>query len=61
MLEAGEQERFEVQRDLVLKAADASAITMTLNGAQAKRLGNPGQAVTIRLNPSNYKRFLIAQ
>jgi hypothetical protein len=58
LLQAGERKTIEVRRDMVLTAGDASAISMTLNGADAKPLGTPGEKVTARLNLANYKDFL---
>jgi hypothetical protein len=46
---------------MVLTAGDASAITMTLNGADAKPLGRAGEVVTARLNLTNFKDFLQAR
>ena len=33
---------------MVLTAGDASAITMTVNGTEMRRLGKEGEAVTVR-------------
>ena len=61
LLRPGEQLVLEVHRELVLTAGDASAIAITLNGAGARPLGRPGQAVTVRLNPANFKDYLATQ
>jgi hypothetical protein len=37
---------------------DASAVMMTLNGADARALGKVGDVVTARLTLANYKDFL---
>jgi cytoskeleton protein RodZ len=58
LLQAGEEQTVEVRREMVLTAGDASAITMTLNGADAKPLGRAGEVVTARLNLTNFKDFL---
>jgi hypothetical protein len=42
----------------VLTAGDASALTITLNGAAAKPLGKPGEVVTARLNLANFKDYV---
>ena len=60
LLQAGEQHTIEVHRELVLIAGDASALTLTLNGAAAKPLGRSGQVVTARLNLTNFKGYLSA-
>jgi cytoskeletal protein RodZ len=57
-LGAGEQYTFDVRRELVLTANDAAGVTLRINGVQAKPLGREGEAVTARLNASNYKSFL---
>ncbi len=58
MLQPGEQQTIEVQRDIVLTAGDAAALSITLNGADARPLGRDGEVVTTRLTPSNFKQFL---
>jgi cytoskeleton protein RodZ len=58
LLQAGERRTLEVRGDLVMTAGDASAITMTLNGAEAKPFGKPGEVVTVRLNPANFREYL---
>lgn len=59
--QAGERHTVEVRRDLVLTSNDAGAITMTLNGAEARSLGGLGQTVTTRLSPSNFKDYLLTR
>jgi cytoskeletal protein RodZ len=61
LLKPGEQLVMDVHRELLLTAGDASAITITLNGAGARPLGRPGQAVTVRLNSANFKDYLANQ
>jgi hypothetical protein len=58
LLQAGEQKTVEVRREMVLTAGDASAITLTLNGAEARPLGRAGEVVTTRVNLSNFKELL---
>jgi cytoskeletal protein RodZ len=58
LLQPGERTTMEVRREMVLTAGDAAAITMTLNGADAKSLGKAGEVVTARLNLANFKEFL---
>jgi len=58
LLQVGEQKTIEVRREMVLTAGDASAISMTLNGADARPLGKAGEVVTARLNVSNFRDFL---
>jgi cytoskeletal protein RodZ len=61
ILQPGDRRTVDVHRDLVLTAGDAGAVSMTINGAEAKPLGKDGQVVTARLNLANFKSFLPAQ
>lgn len=58
LLQPGEQLAMEVHRELVLTAGDASALVITLNGAEARPLGKRGEVVTARLNPTNFKDYV---
>jgi cytoskeleton protein RodZ len=61
LLQPGERKTIEVRREMVLTAGDAAAISMTLNGADAKALGKTGEVVTARVNRANFKEFLQAR
>jgi cytoskeleton protein RodZ len=61
LLQPGERRTIEVRREMVLTAGDAAAISMTLNGADAKALGKTGEVVTARVNRANFKEFLQAR
>jgi cytoskeleton protein RodZ len=58
LLQAGEEQTIDVRREMIVTAGDASAITLTLNGVQAKPLGRAGEVVTVRFNPANYRDYL---
>jgi cytoskeleton protein RodZ len=58
LLQPGEQRTIEVRRELVLTAGDASAVALTLNGADARPLGKAGEVVTSRLDLANFKDYL---
>jgi cytoskeleton protein RodZ len=58
LMRAGEQQTIDVRGEFVLTAGDASALAMRLNGVAAKTLGKAGQVVTVRLNTSNFTRYL---
>ena len=60
-LRAGERLTLEVRRELVLTAGDAGALTLTLNGQDARPLGKTGEIVTTRVNLSNFKEYLASQ
>ena len=61
LLQPGERQTIEVRREMVITAGDASAITLTLNGAEAKPLGKTGDVVTARFNLANYKDYVQAR
>jgi cytoskeleton protein RodZ len=58
LLEPGDLRKIEVRREMVLTAGDAAAVTLTLNGAEAKALGKSGEVVTKRLNLANFKGYV---
>jgi cytoskeleton protein RodZ len=58
LFEPGEQRTVEVHRELVLTAGDASAVALTLNGADARPLGKTGEVVTARLDLANFREYL---
>ena len=58
LLQPGERQTVEVRREMVFTAGDASAISMTLNGADARSLGKSGEVVTTRLSLTNFKDYL---
>jgi putative aminopeptidase FrvX len=61
LLQPGERQTIDVRREMIITAGDASAITLTLNGAPAKPLGKTGDVVTARFNRANYKDYLQAR
>jgi cytoskeleton protein RodZ len=58
LLQLGDEQTIAVYRELVLTAADAGAVELTLNGESAKPLGTAGEVVTARLNLANFRDFL---
>jgi cytoskeleton protein RodZ len=61
LLAPGDLRKIEVRRELVLTAGDASAVTLTLNGAEARSLGKTGEVVTARLNLTNFKGYVLSR
>jgi hypothetical protein len=61
LLQPGERQTIEVRREMVITAGDASAIALTLNGADAKPLGKTGEVVTARFNLANFKDYVQAR
>lgn len=57
-LRAGEHMDLRVAREIVLTAADASAVVLTLDGMPAKPLGEAGAAATVRLDTSNFRSYV---
>jgi cytoskeleton protein RodZ len=61
LLQTGEQETIEVTREMMITAGDAAAVRMTLNGADARAIGEPGEVVTARLTLANFKDYLVSR
>jgi DivIVA domain-containing protein len=45
-------------REAVVRIGDASALSVLINNELAKPFGAPGQVVTTRITPANYRSFL---
>jgi hypothetical protein len=58
LLAPGDRRVLDVHRDLLLTTDDGTAVTMTLNGVDARPLGPQGKAITVRLDPTNFKDYL---
>ena len=56
--QTGERMAFDAASSVVLTAGDSGAISVTINGEEARRLGTPGQLVTVRITPDNFKEYL---
>ena len=59
VLRPGDRRTIEVRREIELTVGDAAAVVMTLNGGGARPLGRPGEVVTARLNPANFRNYLL--
>jgi cytoskeleton protein RodZ len=59
LLQVGDKEVVDVKRELMLTAGDASAVKMTVNGAEARALGKNGEVITARVTPGNFKDYLL--
>jgi hypothetical protein len=55
---AGERLEFAVLRSITIRAGNAGALSVTLNGKAARALGEPGQVVTTTITASDYGTFL---
>ena len=58
MLRAGESVELTATQSIVLKAGNAAAVTMQINGETGRSLGRAGQAITTRIDPSNVRDYL---
>jgi len=61
LLQPGQRETIDIARELSITAADASAVKMTINGADARPLGKEGEVVTARVNMTNFRSYLSAR
>ena len=61
LMQPGEQRTLEVTREMVITAGDGAALALTLNGANARPLGKPGEVVTARFNLANFKTYVQAR
>jgi hypothetical protein len=57
LVRPGEQHMLEARLELVLTAADASAIVLAVNGGEARPLGPDRQAGTKRVNITNLREY----
>jgi cytoskeleton protein RodZ len=56
----GEEQTFEVHKEIALTAGDAGGVAIMFNGMPAKPVGAAGKAVTIHVNLTNFKEYLLA-
>jgi len=61
LMKPGDERSLEARYELALSVGDAGAVTMTVNGVEARPLGKSGQVVTVRLNPTNVNTYLPAR
>lgn len=58
LLNGGERLTLDASNELVLRAGDAASLDYSVNGSRGRTLGGRGEAVTIRLTPTNYREFV---
>jgi hypothetical protein len=58
LLQTGEKQTVDITREMVITAGDASALSLTLNGAEGRPLGKAAEVVTARINLNNFKDYL---
>jgi cytoskeletal protein RodZ len=57
-LAPGESETTTATRELVISAGDAASFRFSITGHPGRVVGKPGEVVTIRITPENYRTFL---
>ena len=58
VMQAGEREIREAQREIILSVGDAEAFAFTINGQPGHPLGERGEVVTARISRDNYRNFV---
>jgi cytoskeleton protein RodZ len=58
LLTAGESAQVDAHDELVLLVGDPSTCAFDINGAGVRRLGAPGQPVTVHLTKDNFEQYL---
>jgi cytoskeletal protein RodZ len=56
---AGEKLDVSAEREVVLKAGDAAALALTINGRAARPLGTSGRVVTVRITPETWPALVV--
>jgi hypothetical protein len=56
---AGEKLVVSAEREVVLKAGDAAALALTINGRAARPLGTSGRVVTVRITPETWPALVV--
>src|SRR5262245_13838928 len=58
LMAAGERTQIEAHDEVTLLVGDAATCLFDINGAGARRLGSPGQPVTVHLTRQNFEQYL---
>ena len=58
LMAAGERTQIEARDEVTLLVGDAGTCLFDINGAGARRLGAPGQPVTVHLTRQNFEQYL---
>lgn len=58
LMQAGEQQAFDVHRFATLRVGDAAAVEFSINGAAGRSLGRAGEAVSLRVTADNFRDLL---
>jgi hypothetical protein len=58
LIQPGEDVTLHARDEVLLRAGNAGALSVTLNGLAAMPLGAPGQAITTRITLANYRQLV---
>ena len=61
MMASGEHEGHTIQREAVIEIGDAGAFAFSLDGREGRRLGESGQAKTLRLTPATAGEYVLGR
>lgn len=60
-MQPGEQETVRAREAIVVRVGDAGAFEFSLNAVPGRPLGRAGEVVTARIDPSNYRTYLLSR
>jgi cytoskeleton protein RodZ len=58
LMTAGDRTQIDAQNDIVLVVGDPATCAIDINGTSVRRLGAPGQPVTVHLTRDNFQAYL---
>jgi cytoskeleton protein RodZ len=58
VMQAGEHETVDVQREAVVEIGNAGAFAFSVNGREGKSVGQEGQVKTLKLSQANFNRLV---
>jgi len=58
VMQPGERQVHDVAREAVVEVGDAGAFAYSINGREARPLGNKGQVKTLRLSPATVEQYI---
>lgn len=58
LMQAGERQTVEAREELAIRVGDPGTLSVSINGAPARPLGQAGQPVTVKINKQNFRDFL---
>jgi cytoskeleton protein RodZ len=58
VMQAGEHETYDVEREAVVEIGNAGAFAFSVNGREGKSVGQEGQVKTLKLTQANFNRLV---